>query len=126
MCSMFSNSDADECLADIGTEKDKRMIERKLAQMAADANTEVQGGLDMVPPMRRMPEDLRGVRKMTIGRHRAYYVGHHSQCSYTLFYVKAFKKSGTNDEDDSRFQRQLSQALQNAGNRFLGSGEEQG
>ena len=85
------------------------MIEKRLIQFAQEASIAVSGGLD-IAPMKRMPSDLQDARKITIGRHRVYYTGHHTQCSYTSFFIKEFKKTGVNDEDDSRFQKALIRA----------------
>lgn len=96
------------------------MIEKRLAQFAADANVEQAGHMDSPQHhMKRMPPDLRGARKMTIGRHRVYWEGHHSKCSYRLFYVKPFKKTGVDDEDDPGFQSKLKKALRAPGERQL-------
>ena len=57
--------------------------------------------------MKRMPADLKDVRKIRVGRHRCFFTGHSSGCCYTLIYVKTFKRSGVQDEDSGRFQQKL-------------------
>jgi len=87
------------------------MIEKRLFQFARDADVNRRGGLDNPALiMKRMPEDLKDVRKITIGRHRVYFTGHNTQCSYKAIYVKLFKKTGVDDEDDPKHQKQLIKA----------------
>jgi hypothetical protein len=98
-------------LESLGHSKDKPMIERRLFQFANDADVNRRGGLDNPALiMKRMPDDLKDVRKITIGRHRVYFTGHNTQCSYTAIYVKLYKKTGVDDEDDPRHQKQLVKA----------------
>lgn len=119
MCSMLSNSQGDECLKVLG-EKDRKMIEKRMFQFASGANTREPGHLDMPQHhMKDMPSDLKAARKMTVGRHRVFWEGHHSNCSYRMFYVKPFKKTGTQDEHDKRFQATLSAARLASGARTL-------
>ena len=110
MCSITINKTADDILAR-QSEKDRRMIERRLVQFAQDASVSVKGALDTIAPMTRMSGDLKQARKKTIGRHRVYYTGFHTQCSYRAFFVKPFKKAGVDDEDDPRFQNTLFRAM---------------
>jgi hypothetical protein len=109
VCSIDINKTADGVLAR-QSDKDKNMIERRLVQFAREASIDVRSGLD-IAPIKRMPPNLREARKITIGRHRVYYTGHHTQCSYTTFFIKEFKKTGVNDEDDIRFQKILIRAI---------------
>ncbi len=88
------------------------MIEKRLFHFAADANPDNPGMLDAPSRnFKRKREGLKSVRKITIGRHRVYYTGHYKQCSYKTIYVKQFKKSGVNDEDDKNFQNKLRKAI---------------
>ena len=88
------------------------MVEKRLFTFAGDANENTSGGLDTPDThMMRMPEELRDIRKKRIGRHRVYYRGHHRQCSYHTFYIKAFKKDDVDREDDRLFQERLKRAL---------------
>lgn len=106
MCSLTLNKTSDEKLGEL--RQDGKKIVDRLVKMASQANPDVSGLLDTTDThIKRMPEDLRAVRKRTIGRHRIYYVGHHTQCSYTILFVKAFKKSGVDDDDDKGFQQKL-------------------
>ncbi len=111
MCSITTNTTFDAGLKAVGA-SDTRMIEKRLSQMAGEANVNMSGGLD-TPDTRlmRMPEELRDIRKKRIGRHRVYYNGFHTQCSYQSFYLKAFKKNDVDREDDSGFQERLKRAL---------------
>lgn len=103
----------------LGSQTEIRRIEQRILRLAGDADIETAGALDRIAPDRRMPPDLRGARRIRVGRHRVYYTGHHTQCSYTMFYVKIYKKSGVDDEDDPRHQRQLAKAIKVATSREL-------
>lgn len=125
MCSISLNSVADSQLNDLersGRSGDKTMIETRLFRFAADANTDTPGALDRpASHMTRMPTDLRDIRKITIGRHRVYFTGHHSKCSYSAIYVKKFKRTGVDDEDTKKFQNKLKLALQSSVNNKISS-----
>lgn len=111
MCSITTNATVDSLLRRIGT-SDTRMVEKRLSTMAGEANVTTPGGLDTPEThLRRMPEDLREIRKKRIGRHRVYYTGHHHLCAYKTFYLKAFKKDDVEREDDRAFQERLRRAL---------------
>ena len=91
---------------------DREMIEKRLFMFAQESNQQQAGILDNTKyHMQRMPEDLKAIRKIPIGRHRIYYKGHHTQCSYEAFYIKKFKQFGKDDEDNSRFQNKLISAV---------------
>lgn len=120
MCSISTNATMDEQLRDLERSSDRDMVERRLFQFASEANADNSGGLDNPTlVMKRMPEDLREVRKIRIGRHRVYFTGSHRQCSYRAFYIKPNKKKGVSDEDDSKHQRKLSAALREPATRAL-------
>jgi len=59
-----------------------------------------------------MPPGLQNMRRLRAGRHRVFYTGHHSECSYLVFFIKEFTKTGFSDEDDRQFQRLLASALE--------------
>lgn len=106
MCSLTLNKTSDEILEEL--RQDGKKITDRLVRMAHGANPHVSGLLDTTDThIKRMPEDLREVRKRKIGRHRIYYIGHHTQCSYTILFVKTFKKTGVDDDDDNGFQQKL-------------------
>jgi hypothetical protein len=116
---MLGNDVARDCLDDLGG-KDAGMIKKRLSELAAAADKATAGHLDAPQHhMKDMPADLQHIRKMTIGRHRVYWEGHHTDCSYRLCYVKTFKKKGTDDEHDQRFQRKLSGAFGASGDKPL-------
>ena len=117
MCSITINQKADSTLND-QSQKDKRMIESRMIGFAQEASVERTGALD-IAPMTRMPPDLKNIRKKTVGRHRVYYTGHHSKCTYNIFFIKEYKKSGVNDEDDSSFQKLLGKAMSQLSTRTL-------
>ncbi|MCA1612591.1 MAG: hypothetical protein LC800_00250 [Acidobacteria bacterium] len=96
------------------------MIEKRLGTMAGEANETTSGGLDIPETsMTRMPTDLRDVRKKRIGRHRVFYTGYHTLCSYRSFYLKVFKKNDRDREDDAAFQAILRHALTDPPTRTL-------
>lgn len=108
MCSISANRTVDGQLEELKRSNDRRMIEERLYNFANEANIEQPGPLDApARKMKRMPEDLRDVRKIRVGRHRIYYTGYHKQCSYSTIYIKRYKKSGVDDEDDKRFHNKL-------------------
>jgi hypothetical protein len=112
VCSIVMNKTANDIFT-TQEEKDRKMIEKRLIEFAKSASITISGALD-IPPLKRMPPELKETKKITIGRHRVYYHGHHSQCNYTSFYIKKFKKSGVNDEDDTRFQKILTRAIRDS------------
>jgi len=120
MCSISSNTVANKQLKDLELSHDKVMIEKRLFCFANEANTDTPGALDRPQThMKRMPIDLKDVRKITIGRHRIYFTGHHSRCSYDVIYIKKFKKTGVDDDDDRNFQKKLKLALQYSVNNII-------
>ena len=118
MCSIKINATVDDILKSKRLQKDKEMIEQRLANFAKDASPQHKGALDGYL-MKRMPSELKGIRKKRIGRHRVYYYGHHTQCCYNSFYIKVFKKKGVNDEDNKRFQKILIKAKNDLPSRLL-------
>ena len=119
MCSISTNATFDEAASGLGR-KDRNMIESRLAIFADDADVGKPGGLDSpTNRVKRFRDELSNVRKLTVGRHRIYYTGHHNQCSYFAFCIKPFKKTGVDDEDDPKFQRFLQRALGDAAIRQL-------
>ncbi|MBI5878490.1 MAG: hypothetical protein HZB53_12645 [Chloroflexi bacterium] len=113
MCSITANNTVEEQLSGLSTH-DAEMIKRRLVQQAGDANLEHSGPIDR-QIMTRMPPELKGLHKLTVGRHRVYVTGHHTHCTYHTVYVKAFKKSGVDNEDDRKFQGKLIAALTSPG-----------
>lgn len=108
MCSISLSSFADGQLASKQLRDDNKKIKRRLFRLASEADTNNPGALDSVSHhMQRMPDELKDIRKIAIGRHRAYYKGSHHACSYEVILFKAFKKSGTDDNDDITFQQRL-------------------
>jgi len=93
---------------------EREQLENKIIKRAFGANLAMQGLLDAQSThLRQMPNDLRHIRKETIGRHRIYYFGHHSDCSYTVFYIKLNKKKDSKAQDDNnpQFQDKLRAGL---------------
>ena len=122
MCSISTNETATRQLKKLERSNDKKKIERKLVLFASEADIYVSGALDNLEcSMTRMPPELKGVKKKQIGRHRVYYTGHHTKCSYFAFYIKMFKKSGKDKEDDKKFQKKLIRALNEKSMRIIAS-----
>jgi hypothetical protein len=108
MCSISTNPTANDQLEKLERSNDKNMIERRLSKFAEDSDINKSDILDEPKNhMKRMPLELKDVKKIQIGRHRVYYTGHHTKCSYLVFYIKQFKKSDKNKEDDKKFQNKL-------------------
>lgn len=100
MCSLILNKTSNDQLDSLQGER--TLLEKKIIKRAFGANLATQGLLDAPNThLRQMPDDLTHIRKETIGRHRIYYFGHHSDCSYTVFYIKLFKKSDNAAQDDN-------------------------
>jgi hypothetical protein len=88
--------------------QDKEALEKKLFNFAADSDIGRSGFLDL--PARHlsgMPSDLTHIRRVRTGRHRVFYTGNFNQCSFNVFYIKKFKRTGVEDENDTRFHRIL-------------------
>ena len=114
MCSIFRNKTADEHLVQLGrsNKKCKEKMEKKLVDFAKAASIHQAGPLDDTScHLKDFPHDLKSVRRRRIGRHRVFYTGQHTKCSYELFYIKLNKKQGVEDEKDPRFQDTLRGAL---------------
>ena len=112
MCLISINATANELLVELERSGDRDMIEKRLYNFAKEASIDNPARLDDPQcHMKRMPEDLKHIRKISIGRHRVYFTGYHNQCSYQVFYIKKFKQTGKKDEDDRRFQKILKTAV---------------
>lgn len=112
MCSITTNKTVDSQLENLERSANRNMIEKRLFQMADGADVTKAGGLDNPALLLKyMPEDLSGVRHITIGRHRVYFLGYHTQCRYRAFYIKEFKRSGVDDDGSKSFQKKLRAAL---------------
>ncbi|MBU1206053.1 MAG: hypothetical protein KKH04_03855 [Proteobacteria bacterium] len=111
MCSISVNETANKKLRDLKHSGVKH-LEKKLFNLAKEADESNSGILDHPScHFKRMPSELREARKKEIGRHRVYYTGFHKQCSYSVFFIKEFKKDGVEEEDDKIFQKKLVKAL---------------
>jgi hypothetical protein len=115
VCSIGVNRAADKKLTELSLSRDGQMIQKRMFEFANDSDIERAGVLDQPKcHMTRMPPDLRHIRKKQIGRHRIFYIGNYNQCSYLIFFIKEFKKSGVQDEDDRGFQRLLARHVDEA------------
>ncbi len=109
MCSVNLNSIVNQELQ-LGDTKNR--IEKKVRSLAFNASVTSPGLLDSPGKlMHHMPDALKDVKKYTIGRHRLYYLGHHSDCSYDVIFIKWFKKDDKNREVSKAFQEKLISAL---------------
>lgn len=111
MCSILKNRSFDKLLEKLVAGEQKTILERMYR--FADAANETQPGPleNSTNLIKYMPVDLQKVKKHRVGRHRVYYTGNHTQCSYRAFYVKANKKSDKDQEGSKRFQKKLGRAL---------------
>lgn len=108
MCSISISKTVRDQLNQLVRSDDRDMIEKRLYGFAKEANAQRPGALDTPSTlMRRLPQELREVRKKQIGRHRIYYKGHHKLCAYQTIHIKIHKKDRVDEEDDKRFQRIL-------------------
>lgn len=112
MCSIATNATADKQLNFLKNSGDEKRVEKKLRDFAADSSIKKEGILDSTANhIYGMPADLKHIRRIRTGRHRVFYLGHHSQCSYKVFYIKVFKKKGEKNELDTQFHRILRGAV---------------
>ncbi|MBC2713012.1 MAG: hypothetical protein HGJ94_19065 [Desulfosarcina sp.] len=94
MCSISTNHTVDTQLEDLERSNDRVMIEKRLYNFAKEADINNPGRLDSPTcRIKRLPDDLKALRKIQIGRHRIYFTGHCNQCSYKTILIKLFKKS---------------------------------
>ena len=118
MCSITINEPSDHVNLE---NKDKEHIEKRMIEYAKVASKTCSGPLDRAPMTRiaKKSPELNGVYKQTVGRHRVYYTGHHTQCCYQIIYIKAFKKKGVDDDESKRFQQVLITARSKSTSRLL-------
>lgn len=111
MCSLLINKTADSQLNSLPA-KHKQGIEKKFSNFAGDSNVAKPGILDLPENhLHSLPSDLKDIRRRRSGRHRVFYVGNFSACSFRICFIKEFKKKGVNDEHDSSFHDILKTAL---------------
>lgn len=108
VCSLGTNAIAEGQLHSLQSSGDKDIIEKRLKEFASDSQVGKPGILDSpANHLKEMPADLKPMRRIRIGRHRIFYKGHYDQCSFTVFYIKAHKKKGVQDESGQSFQQLL-------------------
>lgn len=118
MCSLTLNQTFEKQLKDLND--DGKMIERKLKGMAHEADVDKPSLLDAPDTnITRYSGDLKTIRKRSFGRHRIYYIGFHTQCSYKAIFIKEFKKKGVDDEDLDSFKNKLIKALTTPDSRVI-------
>jgi hypothetical protein len=126
VCSIKTNKTFDRLIANnkLLPKKDALRIEKRLICLAKEASIQQAGGLDDPSgKLKHMPEGLRDVSHIRIGRHRVYYTGHHRQCNYFAFYLKCFKKNDVDNEGAKKFQNKMKQWLNEPMSRALYSPE---
>jgi hypothetical protein len=120
VCSIGVNSIANAELEQLKRSNDHKIIENRLKHLAANSQLGQPGFLDLPNHhMTGMPAALKAMRRIHIGRHRVFYTGQYSQCSFTVFYIKSFKQTGVKDENDQTFQGQLQNAMKHPVARLL-------
>jgi len=109
LCSVYLKKKANKQLKSNELRGDSKMIRTRLSQVAGEANTDTPGLLDnpSCHMTRWSIDELKEVRKYHIGDHRIYFTGSHHACRYDIIYLKAFKKYGTDDDDNKEFQKRL-------------------
>jgi len=113
MCSISINQTVDAQLTALGDAKKRKKFKKRVFRLADEAKTDISGALDLTScHIKRMPPSLREIRKTTIGRHRLYFTGYHTQCHYSTCFLKLNKKAGVDDDDDKAFQNKLRRALE--------------
>lgn len=113
MCSLSSNKLCDEELKMLGRNQ-ARKHEEELTRLASEDSIASPDGLHgtLEPILSWLHDDeLRGLRKKRLGRHRAFFAGHHTGCHYQLFYLKMHKKEEADREEDKAFQSKILKAL---------------
>lgn len=112
MCSIAANATADGQLTSLKSSGGENLIEGKLRDFAGESNVQQSGILDSpANHLHGLPPDLKHIRRLRAGRHRVFYTGYHTLCSYQIFFVKKFKDKGKSDELDPAFHSLLRRAL---------------
>ncbi|MGI9105028.1 MAG: hypothetical protein ACR2G4_02140 [Pyrinomonadaceae bacterium] len=110
VCLITINKEVDKQLGLLKHSGDKVDVEDKLKKLATEANTTQSGALD-TPDCLLHGEgwsgNLADVRRKRVGRHRVFFVGHHTRCSYRTLYIKMYKKTGVEDENDPALQEKI-------------------
>ena len=109
MCSLLANRDALEGFNELHKAGDGHWKD-DLIKDAHEESTSTSGAYDIrlyrVPQWNKLPE-IKNLMKLRIGRHRAYSLGHHSECSYTIVFVKPFKRDEQDSPESKVFQKML-------------------
>lgn len=122
MCSITVNSQVEKQLETLKRSGEKVDVEDKLKALATEANKNQSGALDTPDCLLRgtgWSGDLADVRRKRLGRHRVFFIGHHTKCTYHTLYIKMNKKKGVEDENDSSFQQHIGRQLDKPSARTL-------
>lgn len=122
MCQLESNSTADDGFTQIRRTGDKIDYEMRLAQMASEDSIRHANGLhSLLEPVLSWWGNpiLQSIRKVRIGRHRAYIQGRHTDCRYLVVYIKVHKRDEERREEDARFQGIILRAFRGEATRVL-------
>lgn len=112
VCSLTFNTTAEEQLARLERSADRDFVEGRLKDYAFEASVEIAGALDNPTcHMKGMPQDLKDIRKVKVGRHRVYFTGHHSKCTYDIRFIKVHKKDDKLEENRRSFQETLKRMI---------------
>ena len=113
MCLVYSTPTADEGFAALRNGPDRHW-ETDLAEWAAEENENTKGAYDVrlyeVHPFKKHSL-LKYVRKICLGRHRAYSCGKHTDCQYTIFHVILFKRDEEDQPGSPTFQKRMVRQL---------------
>lgn len=121
MCELWSNKTADEHFKELLRSGEKQ-LEQRLIRLAGEATRSKAEGLEpKLEPLLSWLHDsqLRTIRKYTMGRHRVYVEGRHTDCRFVVRYIKLHKKSGVDEEQTPGFQNKILNALKDSPTRRL-------
>ena len=117
MCELRSNESGNEGLDQLRKSGETKFV-KKLVKLANDDSVTAQNGLSLfLEPILSWQHDpnLRQVRKYRIGNHRVYVLGQHTDCRYTLVYVKVNKRANENREEWPEFKNKILRSLREEG-----------
>lgn len=122
MCSIWCTRTADDGFADIRRSGDDADYEGRLALLASEDSATQRKGLELQLKSLtswHQHQTLRSVRKYRMGHRRFYIRGRHTDCRYTVCYIKVFKRTEENQEETPSFQSKVLRALSTGETRRL-------
>lgn len=120
MCTLNSGEVADQGFETLRRSGETIPYIQKICRLASeDTKTEANSLEKLLTPVAswRTHPQLRKIRELRIGRHRAYIEGQNTACEYTIWYVKPHKKEKVDREESQTFQRKMLNAISEGGTR---------